>query len=139
MIINAKGLIMGRLASKVSEKLLKEETIDIVNAEEVLITGTKEFVLSRYAQKRDASVKSNPLYGPKYPRKPDALLKKAIIGMLPRKTKRGREAEKRLKIHIGEPKEFNKENFVSIKEAESKTNRKTVRLGEISKLLGAKW
>ena len=130
---------MGRLASKVSEKLLNGNEVIIVNAEEILITGTKKFVLKRYAKKRSASVKSNPLYGPKYPRKPDALLKKAVIGMLPRKTKRGREAEKKLKIYIGIPKEFKETKFNEIKEAENKTNRNTVKLGEISKLLGAKW
>ncbi|MFH1694998.1 MAG: 50S ribosomal protein L13 [Candidatus Micrarchaeota archaeon] len=139
MIINAKGLIMGKLASKVSEKLLKGERIEIVNAEQVLITGTKEFIIKRYNKKRNASVKSNPRFGPKYPRKPDALLKKAITGMLPKKTKRGTEAKKRLKIYIREPKELNKEKFVSIKEAQSKTNEKTWKLGEISRLLGAKW
>ncbi|MBU2100320.1 uL13 family ribosomal protein, partial [Candidatus Micrarchaeota archaeon] len=76
---------------------------------------------------------------PKYPRKPDALLKKAITGMLPKKTKRGKEAENKLKIYISEPAELNKEKFVSIKEAQSKTNEKTWKLGEISRLLGAKW
>ncbi len=139
MIVNAKELIMGRLASKVSEQLLNGKQVDIVNAEEVLLTGTKEYILSRYLKKRSATVKSNPRYGPKYPRKPDAILKKSIIGMLPKKTKRGKEAAKRLKIYIGEPKELNKEKFVSIKEAETKTNKKTIKLGEISKLLGAKW
>jgi ribosomal protein uL13 len=139
MIVNAKGLIMGRLASKISEKLLKGERIDVVNAEEVLITGTKEFIMKRYNKKRSATVKSNPHFGPKYPRRPDDLLKKSIKGMLPKKTKRGREAEKRLKIYIGEPKEFDKKQFVSIKEAESQTNEQTWKLGEISKLLGAKW
>ena len=139
MIVNAKGLILGRLASKLSEKLLKGETIEVVNCEEALITGTKEFVLSRYKKKRDAAVHSNPNFGPKYPRRPDALLKKAVTGMLPKKTKRGSEAAKRLKVHIGEPKELNKENFVIVKEAKSQTNENTVSLGKISKLLGAKW
>jgi large subunit ribosomal protein L13 len=139
MIIDAKGLIMGRLASKVSEKLLKGEKIEIINAEEVLITGTKEFILKRYQKKRNASVKSNPMFGPKYPRKPDALLKKAIRGMLPKKTVRGREAAKRLKVYIGEPKEITGKKTVKIKEAECTTNENTVKLGEISRLLGAKW
>lgn len=139
MIVNAKGLILGRMASKISEKLLNGEKVDIVNSEEVLISGTKEFILSRYQKKIDASVKSNPHYGPKYPKRPDALLKKAVTGMLPKKTKRGKDAAKRLKVYIGEPKEFNKEEFIVVKEAVSQTNENTVPLGEISKLLGAKW
>ena len=139
MIVNAKGLILGRLASKISEKLLNGEKVDVVNAEEVLITGTKKFILSRYKKKIDASVKSNPHYGPKHPKRPDALFKKAVTGMLPKKTKRGKDAAKRLKVYIGETKEFNKEEFVVIKEAVSQTNENTVPLGEISKLLGAKW
>ncbi|PIN98681.1 MAG: 50S ribosomal protein L13 [Candidatus Diapherotrites archaeon CG10_big_fil_rev_8_21_14_0_10_31_34] len=139
MIINAKGLILGRLASKISEKLLNGEKIEVVNAEKVLITGSKEFILSRYKKKVDASVHSNPNYGPKYPRRPDALFKKAVTGMLPKKNKRGKEAGKKLKVYIGEPEEFNKKDFFEIKEAKSQTNEKTVQLGEISKLLGAKW
>ncbi len=139
MIINAKNLTLGRTASKVSELLLKGETIKIVNAEEALITGKKEFILKRYNKKISASVKSNPNYGPKYPKRPDALMKKAITGMLPKKTKRGKEAEKRLKVYIGEPEQLKKEEFVSIKEAETNTNESTVKLGKISRLLGAKW
>jgi len=138
MIIDAKGKVMGRLASKVSEKLLKGESIQIINAEKVLITGQRKAIVKRYKAKRDASVKSNPRYGPKYPRKPDALMKKAVIGMLPRNTKRGRDAIKRLKVHIGKPEEVKGEP-VSIKEAEIKTNKKKIFLEKISKALGAKW
>ena len=42
MIINGEDQILGRLASIVSKKLLEGENIVIVNAEKIVISGSKE-------------------------------------------------------------------------------------------------
>ena len=41
-LINAEGLILGRMASKVAKKLLNGERIIIVNAEKAVISGKRK-------------------------------------------------------------------------------------------------
>ena len=60
--------------------------------------------------------------------------------MLPYKKDKGEKAFKRIKCHVGVPKEFEKQTAATIKEANiSKlTNLKYVRVGVISKEIGEK-
>ncbi len=51
-VIDAKDLILGRLASLVAKELLNGEEIVIVNAEECAITGSKESILQKYRERR---------------------------------------------------------------------------------------
>ena len=53
MIIDAKDLILGRLASFAAKQALLGETVDIVNAEESVITGNKRWIIAHYVQARD--------------------------------------------------------------------------------------
>ena len=81
MIIDGEGLVLGRLASKVSKKLLQGEDITVLNADKILISGTKDFTYARYKQRIDRASISNPRdMGPKYPRRPDDILKRKVRG-----------------------------------------------------------
>ena len=91
MIVDAKGLIAGRLSTKVAKALIKGETITVLNAEEAIIVGNRDNILEGFKVRVDAAVKSNPHYGPKYSRIPDRILRRMIKGMLPRN---GRTKEK---------------------------------------------
>jgi large subunit ribosomal protein L13 len=44
MIVDATGLVMGRLASVVATQLLAGNEIKIVNAEKAIITGRRESI-----------------------------------------------------------------------------------------------
>ena len=59
--------------------------------------------------------------------------------MLPYKKPKGRSAFKGLKAYIGVPKEFNESKTSTLPQAESRNIKKGIELGEISKLLGAKF
>jgi large subunit ribosomal protein L13 len=140
MIIDGEGQIMGRLASVVSKKLLEGEDIVVLNAEKIVITGSKEWAYIRYKQRLDRASISNPRkMGPKYPRRPDDIFRRTVRGMLPYRKSKGREAYKSLQAFVGVPREFQKEEFVKIPEAEIENIKKGMELGEISKLLGAKF
>ena len=39
-VVDAEGAILGRLASKVAKRLLTGETVDIVNVEKIVISGS---------------------------------------------------------------------------------------------------
>ncbi|MCL2157687.1 MAG: 50S ribosomal protein L13 [Methanobrevibacter sp.] len=140
MIIDGEGHILGRLASVISKKLLEGEEIVVINADKIIITGSKEWAYAKYKQRIDRASISNPRdLGPKYPRKPDDIFRRTVRGMLPYKKSKGRSAFKGLKAYIGIPKEFNGVESVTIPQAESRNIKKGIELGKISKLLGAKF
>jgi large subunit ribosomal protein L13 len=114
-IIDAKGLILGRMASVVAKRLLNGEKIIIVNAENAVISGKR---LSVIREKHEFLQVGHPKKGPIHPRRPDNIVKKVIRGMLPYKTPRGREALKRLRVHIGVPEEFKDKEMETIPEAD---------------------
>ncbi|MGB9978333.1 50S ribosomal protein L13 [Methanobacterium sp.] len=140
MIIDGEGLIMGRLASTVSKMLLNGENVTILNAEKILISGTKEWAYARYKQRVDRASISNPRkMGPKYPRRPDDIFRRTVRGMIPYRKTSGREAFKGLKVFVGIPKEFENAEIFKLEEAMPKNIKKSIELGTISKLLGAKF
>ncbi len=136
-VIDASDLILGRLATYVAKRVLLGENIELVNCEKAVITGNKRMILSKYQQRRE---RGTPSKGPFFPRRADMLVRRAIRGMLPYKKNRGREAFKRIKCHIGVPKEFENQKIETIKNANMSklTTQKYIKVGELSKLLGAK-
>jgi large subunit ribosomal protein L13 len=138
MIIDGDGLILGRLASSVSKRLLKGEDLVVLNAEKILISGSKDWIHGKYKQRIDRASISNPRrMGPKYPRKPDDIFRRTVRGMLPYKKSKGREAFRKLKVFLGIPPEFKEAEISTLSEAEPKNIKKGIELGKISKLLGA--
>jgi large subunit ribosomal protein L13 len=132
-IIDADGLILGRLASHVAQRLLAGDEIIIVNAEKALITGGKEDVIAHFRHKRDVG---SGRKGPLYPRTPHMMLKRTVRGMLPFYKPRGREAYKRLRVHISVPRELKGKKFDSVEGATSLTTQRYMALGDVSKVLG---
>ena len=140
MIIDGEGLILGRLASVVSKKLLDGEEITILNAEKIIISGTKDWAYAKYKQRIDRASISNPRrMGPKYPRRPDDIFRRTVRGMLPYKQPKGRDAYKSLKVYLGVPQEFEGQELVPVEEAVPSNITKSVELGKLSQLLGAKF
>jgi len=140
MIIDGEGLVLGRLASKVSKKLLDGENVTVLNAEKIVISGTKDWAYKKYKQRIDRASISNPRrMGPKYPRRPDDIFRRTVRGMLPYKQSKGREAFKSLKVYVGIPAEFQNEEILQPLEAMPKHVIKSVELGKVSHLLGSKF
>lgn len=140
MIINGEGHILGRLASIVSKKLLEGEEVVVLNAEKIMLTGNKDWAYAKYKQRVDRKSISNPRdLGPKYPRRPEDIFRRTVRGMLPFKKSKGKVAFKGLKAFVGVPEEYADMELVTIPEAEYNNIKKGMELGEISKLLGAKF
>jgi len=138
MIIDAKDLIVGRLATVVAKKSLIGEKMDIVNCERAVIVGDKKNILSKYDWKRKMG---DTFKGPFIHRNPERMLKRTIRGMLPYKQKKGRDAFKNIRCYLGVPEKFKDKKAETIKEA--KINfKKTINyitLKEVSRHLGGKW
>ena len=102
--IDGKDLYLGRMASVLAKRLLKGETIDLVNCEKIRISGNKKSIYQRFKGRIDLHSIVNPrTYGPKYPKTPERLVKRSIRGMLPYDRTKGRLAFGRLKVHYGYP------------------------------------
>jgi large subunit ribosomal protein L13 len=135
-IIDAKNLILGRMASIVSKRLLNGERVVIVNAEKAVISGKRLSVIQQ--SKRFLEV-GHYRKGPLHPRRPDNIVKKVVRGMLPRKKPHGIDALKRLKVYIGIPTEFENLEKETIEEADAKKLRGSyVTVSEVARSIGWK-
>ena len=135
-IIDARGCILGRLASSVAKGLLNGEQIHVINAEQAVISGTKKMVFAEYVGKRNLN---HPRKGPYYPRMPHMMLKRAVRGMIPYQKPKGREAFKRLKVDVGKPASLSDGKIEMFDGAKMNKASKYVTLGDVSKVLGAKF
>ena len=134
-IIDASGLILGKLASYVAKRALMGEEIAVVNCEKAIITGSRQSILANYKHKRERGYATK---GPFFPRMPDRFVRRTIRGMLPFHQDKGRLAFKRILCYVGEPKDL-KGQKETVKEASSENLRSAfLTVGKISELLGAK-
>lgn len=133
LIIDGENCILGRLSSYVAKELLKGEVVRVVNAEKIFILGDPVKTVGRYKQRRGLREIAKPEKSPKFPRRPDLFVKKTIKGMLP-KSKRGDDASRRVKAHIGVPKEFEGkgEKIAELKDM----RKKKITILELCKKLG---
>jgi len=135
-IIDAEGLILGRMASQVAKRLLNGEKIIIVNAEKSIISGKR---LSILREKHDFLQVGHFRKGPLHPRRPDRIVKKVIRGMLPRKKPRGKDALKRLRVYIGVPKDYEGKEKERISEADGRNLRgPRIEVSELARNIGWK-
>ena len=139
ILLNAEGAVSGRLASFAAKKALQGEEIVIVNAEKAVLTGSKEAAFKKLKTRLDLQSKGNPTIGPKFSKMPDRVLRRTVKGMLPPKSKRGTEALHKIKVFISIPTAYKDKEFTEVKNATDRGIQKHVELGEICKLLGAKW
>ncbi len=141
LVIDATDLILGRMASFVAKRLLEGERVAIVNAERAVISGKREATFKAYDAWMEIRNLVNPKKGPFHPRRPDALVRLTVRGMLPFDKPRGREAYRRLRVYTGVPPELKDMKFESIPDAHLSRLRTEwfIRVGELSQHLGAKF
>ena len=134
VIIDATGLILGRMASTIAKQLLQGETIIVVNAEKAAISGRR---LSILKEKKEFLEVGHFRKGPYHPRRPDQIVRHTIRGMLPRKKPKGQQAYKRLKVFLQMPEEFKGRETQTISKARvEKLKCPYITVGEFSKEIG---
>ncbi|KAJ2795218.1 60S ribosomal protein L16A [Coemansia guatemalensis] len=107
-IIDAKGHLLGRLASVVAKLILNGQRVVVVRCEEMNVSGSffrNKIKLQNYLHKRCLS---NPTRGPFHFRAPSRIFYRALRGMVPHKTARGEAALGRLKVFEGVPPPYDK-------------------------------
>ncbi len=135
-VIDATGLVLGRAASLIAQRLLAGESIIVVNAEKSVITGSRENVLATYTANR---ARGSKRMGPHYPRYPDRIFRRTVRGMVPHLKTRGKEAFDRLEVFIGTPAAYQMTPKETLEGAKVRPAlRPPVTLEEITRLLGAR-
>ena len=136
-IFDAEQMVVGRLGSKVAKAALLGDKVVIVNAEKAIITGDRRTVIDAWKDKFNIRTSYNPRKGPFHQRRPDKMVRKIIRGMLPYPKPRGREALKRIHVHIGVPEEYaDKEKIVLEGSRYRSLRRKYITVGDLSHELG---
>ncbi len=87
--VNAEGLIVGRMCSKVAKRLLNGEEVIILNAEKAVFSGKKK---SKVLEAHKFLEVGAPMRGPFHYRRPDRFLRKTVRGMVPFKLPKGKSA-----------------------------------------------
>ncbi len=133
-IIDASGLVLGRMATDVAKRALEGEEVRIINAEQAIVVGSsKKAIENRYKFKREVGTHRK---GPFFPREPHLLVKRTVRGMLPYQKADGRAALKRIRAYIGVPKELEGKETTPCPNAD-RDARTFMTVKELSAFLGA--
>mmetsp|Transcript_139916 Transcript_139916/g.198174 ORF Transcript_139916/g.198174 Transcript_139916/m.198174 type:complete len:201 (-) Transcript_139916:58-660(-) len=142
VVIDARGHLLGRLASVVAKELLNGQRIVVVRCEEINISGSLYRNKLTYHEFLNKRTNSNPRHGPFHQRAPSKILWRTIRGMLHQKTARGQEAMKRLSTFDGIPEPYDKQKRVVVPAAlrvmRLKTGRDYTVIGTLADSVGWK-
>ena len=134
ILVNAEGLIVGRMGSKVAKLLLNGQEVIILNAEKAVFSGKRK---SKVAEAHLFLEVGAPERGPFHYRRPDRFLRKTLRGMVPFRQPRGKNAYKRLKVFMGVPLELRGKEMITFNEASSANLRgPSLTLGELTSEIG---
>jgi large subunit ribosomal protein L13 len=135
VVIDGTNLVLGRLGTQVAKRLLRGDTVKIVNCKDIIILGRKKYLVDRYKEKLHNKVVKQ---GPYYSRSPADIVRRSMRNMLPYKSSRGVDAFKRLRCFNSIPSILSKTDKLDV--AEAKIDENTVfyytKIGEICKSLG---
>ncbi|MCW4050227.1 MAG: 50S ribosomal protein L13 [Candidatus Bathyarchaeota archaeon] len=135
-VIDGDGLILGRMASIVAKRLLAGEKIEIVNAENIVVSGNRHMILKKEHKFLEVGGHGK---GPIHYRQPHRMVRRTIRGMLPYRKDKGKKAFSRLKVHIGVPEELETAEKAKMPEVHSSNlNRRFVTIGVIAESIGWK-
>jgi len=134
-VYDGKGQIAGRLASKIAKELLGGEEIVVVNAADLVISGSYKSNIEKLAKRRRLTDKRNPEHNEKFARVPYLLFKKMVRGMLPKKKTSSKLALKRLKVYDKIPNDIDSSNIINPNLAKP-TMIKYITMGQLCKAFG---
>ena len=129
IIYDGTDAVFGRLASVVAKDLLKGNSVDVINCNDIIISGDKKLLAKKILAKREMG-SGGSIKGPKYPRVADRLVKRMIRGMLPRDRMKGQDAYRRLKCYVGT------ENLEEGAEVIKLNHKKPMKFATIKEIVG---
>merc|ERR1711934_1329908 len=139
-VIDARGHLMGRLASFVAKEALLGQKVVLVRCEDINISGSFIRNKPKLLMKRNKRMTTNPKKGPFHHKSPADMMMRVIRGMIPHKFYRGSAAFQRVKCLEGIPEPFNSVKRVVVPDAlriqRLRPGRKFSNLGKLASDLG---
>lgn len=147
IVVDAKGHLLGRLASYVAKQLLSGtyridagQRIAVVRCESINVTGSLFRNKVKFSEFLGKRLLTNPRRTFVHYRAPSRIFWRAVRGMLPRKTPRGASALGRLKVFEGVPAPYDTKKRQVIPDAlrcvKLASFRKFCKLGDLSSQVG---
>merc|ERR1712046_441205 len=140
IVIDARGHLLGRLASFVAKEALLGQKIVVVRCEELVISGSHIRNKLKLLMKRNKRMNTNPRKGPFHHKSPADMFMRVVRGMLPHVWYRGSAAFQRVKAVEGIPAPFDEIKKVVVPDAlritRLKPGRKYTDLGKLAAELG---
>lgn len=140
IVIDGRGHLLGRLASKVAKELLNGQRIVVVRCELLLRSGSLFRNKIKYHEFLRKRMNTNPRRGPFHFRSPARMFWRVVRGMIPHKTPRGAAALGRMKTFDGIPFPYDQRKRMVVPDAlkilRLQSHRKFTQLGELASLCG---
>ena len=140
VVIDGRGHLVGRLASKVAKELLNGQRIVIVRTEALLKSGSLFRNKLKFHEFLNKTRNTNPRKGHIHFRTPSRIFWRIVRGMRPHKTPKGSAALGRLKVFEGIPFPYDQKKRVVVPDAlkvlRLKSHRKFCVLGELAQKIG---
>jgi len=141
-VIDARGHMMGRLASLVAKELLNGQKLSVVRCEDMQISGSLYRNRLKYMEFKRKGMNSNPRKGQFHFRAPSKMFWRVVRGMMPHKTARGQAALDKLSVYEGVPHPFDRTKKMVVPQAlkvlRLKSHRKFCALGDLANSVGWK-
>merc|ERR1711962_151579 len=142
-VIDARGHMMGRLASLVAKEILNGQKIVLVRCEDMNISGSLYRNRLKYMEFKRKGMNSNPKKGQFHFRAPSKIFWRVVRGMIPHKTARGAAALDRMSSYEGIPHPYDRKKRMVVPQAlkvlRLKSHRKYCRLGDLASSVGWKY
>merc|ERR1711990_323307 len=136
VVIDGRGHLVGRLASKGAKELLRGQRVVVVRCELMNMSGSlfrKKLEWDEFLNKAN---NTNPRRQFKHYRSPSKMFWKTVRGMLPHKTPKGKAALQHLKVFEGIPNPYDHKKRMVVPEAlkvlRMKSHRNFCVLGDLA-------
>lgn len=140
VVIDGRGHLLGRLASKVAKELLNGQRVVVVRCELLLRSGSLFRNKLKYHEFLRKGMNTNPRRGQFHYRSPSRIFWRVVRGMLPHKTPKGAAALGHLKVFEGIPYPYDQKRRMVVPDAlkilRLKSHRKYCVLGDLAQLVG---
>jgi large subunit ribosomal protein L13Ae len=140
IVIDGRGHLVGRLASKVAKELLNGQRVVVVRCELLQRSGSLFRNKLKYHEFLNKGMNTNPRRGQFHFRAPSRIFWRVVRGMLPHKTPKGAAALGKLKVFEGIPYPYDQKRRLVVPDAlkvlRLKSHRKFCVLGELAQQIG---
>ena len=140
VVIDGRGHLVGRLASKVAKELLNGQRIVVVRCELLMKSGSLFRNKLKFHEFLNKTRNTNPRKGHIHFRTPSRMFWRTVRGMLPHKTPKGSAALGRLKVFDGIPFPYDQKRRMVVPDAlkvlRLKSFRKFCVLGDLAQKVG---